>query len=247
MNNDYLKIEREVDPACRLPEDLDTTVWRYMNYNKFCSLIDQKALYLCRADLLKEKFEGTYSRVQIDQMHADLKSWGHKELISDEQRKRKRNRERTYISCWCVSDIDLDLMWKAYTPNGPAVAIESTVGRLQQICDNAVELWPLDISLVNYVDLEVDFINYPGIYVFLHKDVHFKLDNELRIVHWPNMVEPTPDHTLLPVSLEDLIVTLVIKPGAPIEFVESVKETAIRAGLDKIPIEFSRYERDPVE
>ena len=32
---------------------------------KFYSLIDTKSLYLCRADLLQERFEGTYSREQI--------------------------------------------------------------------------------------------------------------------------------------------------------------------------------------
>jgi len=33
--------------------------------NKFQSLLHEEALYLCRADRLEDRFEGTYSRSQI--------------------------------------------------------------------------------------------------------------------------------------------------------------------------------------
>ena len=63
--SEFINIPREPNPSCKLPENLDTPVWRYMDIYKFYSLLEEKALYLCRADLLQDRFEGTYSRHQI--------------------------------------------------------------------------------------------------------------------------------------------------------------------------------------
>ena len=180
MNDEYLKIPRKVNPACKLPDNLDASVWRYMDYWKFESLLRQSALYLCRADRLQDRFEGTYSRQQLIDMDNWLKSKGYSKVIETEQQRRIRDRDRTYMSCWCVSDCDLDLMWKAYIRNPPGVAIRTTVRRLQQVCDKAIIFRPLDISLVRYFDhAGGQHTNYSGTpRVFLYKDFHFRLDNE---------------------------------------------------------------------
>ena len=151
MNDEYLKIPREIHSACRLPDNLDNTVWRYMDCGKFQSLLRESALYLCRVDRLQDRFEGTYSRQQLLDMDAWLESrvpgkWA-TEVITTERQGRTRYRKRMYISCWCVSEFDLDLMWKAYVRNPPGVAIKSTVKRLQQgatellICGPWIYLW----------------------------------------------------------------------------------------------------------
>jgi hypothetical protein len=249
MSDEYLRIQREVHPACELPDNLDAIVWRYMDYWKFESLLKTSTLYLCRAERLQDKFEGTYSREQMLDMEAWLKSIGVPKTINTERQRRIRDRNRTYVSCWCVGDCDLDLMWKAYIRNPPGVAIRSTVRHLQQVCDKAPMFWPLDISLVRYFDhARGQHINYwgtPGI--FLYKDFHFKLDNELRIIHWPNMVSPTPDHISLPVSLADMIVSVVFAPHTQEVCARGTREILDALGLKTIPVEFSRDDRDLIE
>ncbi len=249
MGDEYLKIPREVNPACKLPHNLDASVWRYMDYWKFESLLKKSTLYLCRADRLQDRFEGTYSRVQLLDMGAWLESVGAPKVIETERQKRIRDRNRTYISCWCVSDCDLDLMWKAYIRNPPGVAIRSTVRRLQHLCDKAPMFWPLDISLVRYFDhaggQPINYSRTPGI--FFYKDLHFRLDNELRIVYWPNMMLPIPDHVSLPVSLADLIVSVVLAPHTPDTCVRGTREALDRLGLKAVPVEFSRDDRDLIE
>jgi hypothetical protein len=255
MNDEYLKIPREVHHACQLPDNPDSTVWRYMDYTKFKSLLRESALYLCRVDCLQDRFEGTYSRQQILDMDTWLKScvptnWAAK-VIDEERQSRIRDKNRTYVSCWCISEFDFDLMWKAYVRNPPGVAVKSTVKRLQQVCDTAIDLWPLDISLVKCIDhAEGELINYPGMpQVFFCKDIHFRLDNELRIVHWPNMGTPTPDHVPLPVSLADMLVSVVLDPRTPNTptRIKETREALDRLGLGAVPVESSRDERDLVE
>ena len=145
--SEYIEIPRMPNPSCNLPEDLDTPVWRYMDMDKFQSLLNEKALYLCRADRLEDRFEGSYSRQQILDSEDWLTKTGNSQVIETEREHRIKDRLTTYINCWCISDCDLDLMWKAYVRNPPGVAIKSSLRRLINICDKAIGHWPQYIPI----------------------------------------------------------------------------------------------------
>ena len=146
-----------------------------------------------------------------------------------------------------MSDCDLDLMWKGYVRNPQGISIKSSVRRLKDICDKAVEYWPLDISTVTYFDQAGGKnINYFGT-TFFYKDVHFKLDNELRIIHCTNISEPTPTHVYLKIDLRDLIENVVFQPRLKESSLKSVREALNKVGLDKIPLLASRDDRDLIE
>lgn len=247
--SEFVKITREPNPFCSLPDNLDTPVWRYMDLDKFQSLLNENALYLCRADRLQDRFEGTYSRRQIIEMENWFKEIDEPHMIKSEREGRQKDRMKTYISCWCMSDCDLDLMWKGYVRNPPGIAIKSSVRRLKHIRDKAVEFWPLDISNVTYFDhaggKNINYFGTPT--TFLYKDVHFKLDNEIRIIHYPNFSEPTPTHVLLKIDLIDLIENIVFQPRVKESSLISVREKLDDMGLDKIPLLASRDDRDLIK
>lgn len=238
----FIKIAREPNPFCILPEKLDTPVWRYMDLEKFQSLLRERALYLCRADLLEDRFEGTYSRRQIVEMENRFRAIGKAHLIEAEKERRRKDRLITYINCWCISDCDLDLMWKRYIRYPPGISIKSSVRRLKDICDRALECWPLDISAVTYFKhVEGENINYLGTpTTYFYKDVHFKLDNELRIIHYPNYLEPTPPSVFLKINLKDLIEKVVLQPMAKENNLVCVRGMLKNAGFDEIPVVHSR-------
>lgn len=217
--------------------------------SKFYSLLNDKALYLCRADRLQDRFEGTYSRKQILEMKDWFTKIGEPQMDEIEKENRRRDRLRSYISCWCMSDCDLDLIWKGYVRNPPGVAIKSSVKKLKEICDKAVSCYPIDISIVSYFDHakgeNIDYLGTPT--TFFHKDKHFKLDNEIRIVHYPNVSEPTLPHVMLPVELTDLIEDIVFQPRVKGDTIKTVKEELCRAGLEKIPVSASRDDRELIE
>jgi hypothetical protein len=216
-----------------------------MDWWKFESLLVKSALYLCRADRLQDIFEGRYSRQQLLEINTWLNVKGHPQVADSEKQLRERDRQRSYISSWCIGKTDLDLMWKAYVQNSPGVAVRSTVDRLQKACDNAIHLWPIDISLVEYFDrADGQHINYSGTpTVFFHKDIHFHLENEIRIVHWPNIADNPPEHIWLPVSLEQLIVSVVLSPRTHECFAVKAREALDRSGLNSVPVEYSRDDR----
>ncbi len=248
--SEYIEIQREINPSCKLPKNLDTPVWRYMDQDKFTWLLQKREVYLCRGDLLQERFEGSYSRQQILNTNDWLKRIGKTEVIKQERERRIQDKKKTYISCWCVGDCDYDLMWKAYIKKKGGVVIKSTVRKLQNICDVNIAHWPLDVSLVTYFDhADGKFVDYFGTPdIFLKKDKHFMLDNELRIIHWPNIADPTPEYVGLPVEqLNNLIEQIILQPKASLSFFKFVKELLDQVGLEKIPVYYSRDDRELME
>lgn len=247
--SEFRKLPREPNLTCKLPKNLDTPIWRYMDIDKFNSLLKEKALYLCRADRLQDRFEGTYSRHQISAMEDWYEKNDESYMSEIDREDRRKDRLRTYISCWCMSDCDLDLMWKGYVRNPPGVAIRSSARRLKEICDKAVSHWPIDISLVRYFDhAGGENINYFGTpTTFLYKDKHFRLDNEIRIIHRSNVSGPTPTFVLLPVDLKELIEYVVFQPKAKESTAKSVREALIKVGLEETPVFASREDRELIE
>ncbi len=43
------------------PKNENSKIWRYLDFAKFISILDRKALFFVRADRLSDKFEGSYS------------------------------------------------------------------------------------------------------------------------------------------------------------------------------------------
>jgi hypothetical protein len=48
------------------PPNLDITVWRYMDFAKYVSLLANKALYFTRLDLFDDPFEDTLTRHELE-------------------------------------------------------------------------------------------------------------------------------------------------------------------------------------
>jgi len=170
-------------------------------------------------------------------------------MIEIEKQERERDRKRTYISSWCMYETDLDLMWKGYVHQSSGVAIKSTIKKLKDICDNAVGNHPIDISEVKYFDqTSKKHINDFGTpTTFLYKDFHFKLDNEFRIIHYPNFSSETPDHIDLKIDLEKLIEEVVLKPRTEENARLYVLKLLHDVGLEKIPVLASRDDREVIE
>ena len=245
-----IRSPRDVHPKAKLPEDRQIPVWHYMDRWKFEELIKKQKLYLCRADRLQDIFEGTYSREQLLDMDQWLTAKGYESIIDHEKKCRQINRQRFYINCWCMYPNDLDLMWKAYTKDIHAIALKSRISMLETVCDHAIDFWPIDISTVSYFGhAEGDFIDYfaDGFDAFVHKDYHFELDRELRILHWRSYKPAQPENVFLPVDLSMLIDRVVLAPGAKSKDAEEVRKLLDECGLHNIAVESSREDRKIME
>jgi hypothetical protein len=245
-------MEVSYDPylECKLPDDLDCHVWHYMDLFKFEDIAKSARLYLCRTDRLQEYqdlFEGTYSQQQIQERDDWLQNKLPASAIENLHVEANRRLKTTYISCWCLGDADLHHMWKSYTQASEGVAVRTTVKRLLALCKKAITLWPLDLSQVTYFD-HAGGKTIPDnmLSPFLHKDLHFALDNEVRIIKWSNSHPPAPDHIDVAFSASELIEEVVLHPGATSEFRKKVTDIMSANAMASIPLNWSRFDRRPV-
>lgn len=49
-------------PTFKAPSNPDVPIWRYMSLSRFVWLLQKKALYFARSDLLGDPFEGYYTK-----------------------------------------------------------------------------------------------------------------------------------------------------------------------------------------
>ena len=103
-------------------------VWRYMSFAKFVWTIQNKCLWLSRADLLGDPWEISLSVEQlqlvIDRQPITPVGEAPKET-AEERAERIINlwRSNTFISCWNKSLHESNALWKIYCKNTEGVAL----------------------------------------------------------------------------------------------------------------------------
>ncbi len=124
-----------------LPDiDLDLTVFRYLTFPKFISMLSYQALWFPKLNILRDKFEGGLPfhaeikmREQNEQwkktfnspeFHAQINSWPETNV--------RDGRELTVVNCWFLGSNESQKMWDEYVSNPEGVIIKSTVRKLMQ-------------------------------------------------------------------------------------------------------------------
>jgi len=169
------------------------TVWRYLTFAKFISLLELRALWMSRLGGLIDQFEGTLpDKTREDIIASDLK-WkttfeGRPELQDQLAGMTDRNvadgRDVLVVNCWFLGESESPQMWKEYVGSTEGVAIRSTLKRLDQSILAKQEF--TTIGKVNYVDFsEYDMGIYNGSRAgerALLKGKRYSFENEVRIV-----------------------------------------------------------------
>ncbi|OIQ22144.1 MAG: hypothetical protein BM557_01855 [Flavobacterium sp. MedPE-SWcel] len=189
-----------------LPEP-DTIVWKYLDLSKFLDLLLCKQLFMARADKFKDQYEGTFS----EPTHGEMKkiAQGNPEFLQ----RYKRHRQKVVISSWHINEYESYAMWQIFTQNSEGLAIQSTVGRLQEALapDNKYEQ---HIGAVNYIDYKKEFIPFDDMFFpFLFKRKSFQYEGEIRIISDLTKHDETiNDGVKIDVDINRLIEKIYIHP-----------------------------------
>jgi len=171
--------------------DFDRTVWRYLTFPKYISLLTYGALWFSKLNILIDTYEGALPAKADAEMLAEHQKYKaifdpalHAQLDSMNKKNVEDGRELTLANCWFISDLESENMWKEYAAGPEGVAIKSTVRLLSQFvfCDPRVS----KIGRVQYVDLDTFTMNHYEASqaqerAFL-KRLNFSHEQELRIV-----------------------------------------------------------------
>jgi hypothetical protein len=191
------------------------------------------------------------------------------------QRVYENRKQGLFINCWCISDHELNPMWKAYTETGKGVAIRTTFNKLKKALENSDKIIAKKISYCDFNDISAEIIKNPPIIfkggiIALLIDMLFKkhrpyeTEQELRLILmdedylslYPNspmmpdidvsLHKNIKEFTLSNIDLITLVDEIILHPGATAEFMESMHKIITKDCKELLDrIVFSRIDSNP--
>lgn len=230
------------------PPPEDAILWRYMDFTKFVSLLEKRALFFARADKLGDPFEGAIPINNMKSRYASLKTeLSEKEILMYEHL-RVELRRFTLISCWHESRHESEAMWKVYSSASSGIAIKTN---FDSFVASFITDEQMHLGKVKYIDYDSEKIPDDDLLSpYLHKRRSFEHEREVRgiIQHIP--LEASPENLsdfltgetplwldicktgiYYDVDLNILIQEVVIDPYAADWLLDLVSSVAERYGL----------------
>jgi hypothetical protein len=247
------------------PSPLDS-LWRYLDLAKYISILDQSALYFCRADrFVDDPFEGAtgfkalkqfweqqereyiINAVKQGRQQSGLSPIEEAEILKQadgfvtgqRQIRESYDPRRTFITCWHTNRDESDAMWQIYSRrNQYMVALKTTVERLDKALGEHSDN---EIGKINYVDYRTF---YPPLgHQFWYKRHSFAHEREVRVIIklWDEIDAPG---FFEPVKLDILVEQIILGPDTPDWFEDVVKSITLKYGQN-FEIQKSQMKAEP--
>ncbi len=226
------------NPNIKLPENPNTVVWKYLDLSKFLELLLSQKLFMSRSDKFEDQYEGTFSEPTYEEIKK--LSANNPEFLNYY----KSHREKVAVSSWHINEYESFAMWQIFTQNSEGLAIQSTIGRLQ----NAVipeKKYEQYIGEVNYIDYKKEYIPFEDMFFpFLFKRKSFQYEREVRIISDVSKSNiKLNDGLKINVNINQLIEKIYIHPKSENWYKNLVIQLVKQLGFD-ITIEKSDLESD---
>lgn len=226
-------------------------IWRYLDFAKFMSLLDKQALFFSRADKLSDQFEGSWTRINLEEYSASFKNYS---KVGEENLDFLRNiRKYTIVNCWHWNEYESAAMWKLYNNSDEGIAIQSNLDSLIKELKKIEIDGVLQIFDVKYIDFESFSMPKGDLTApFFHKRKSFAHEQEIRAViqqlpfnksgQLDLTIKPHESGINIPVDLNMLIKKILVSPTAPQWFMDLVCAVIKKYNLDKPVIQSSLAE-----
>jgi hypothetical protein len=234
------------EPHAHLPlPPRDTTIWRYMDFAKFVSMLETGSLFFSRAINLPDQWECTWSQTLIDSFKEALSKRFKDPAAREERLRALMARDQICVNCWNLNPHESQGMWSLYGGTPGSLAVQSTVGRL---VDSLIAPRRVFVGPVRYED--PDPINLPNLFdAACTKRKVFQDERELRAMIWlADFTDPSKyrgSGELVAVNLETLISFVVLAPLAPEWIVQLTKALLLRYELKSVPCTQSVLDEGP--
>jgi hypothetical protein len=240
MREQHPSIDDKVDPAA--------PVWRYFDLPKFISFLDRRALWFCRADLLGDPLEGSFTRAR----EVERQKW----LANPPEGQTRKELEAVfahnasiyakmvrcaYINCWHLGNHESMAMWHGYGGGNFGVAVRSTFGTLSDLLPASFGSLPMGtiyVGRVKYIDYLSETEQIPEQYnvfsPFTCKSVAYQHESEVRAL----FVDMTAQYQqtaaaghFIDVDLTKLIHRVTVSPLSPAWFEETIRSLCEKYGF----------------
>jgi hypothetical protein len=222
---------------------LDLTIWHYMEFWKFESLINEKCLYFRRSDKLEDDMEGKYAEANRNYTTAMYERFLKAYPIQDSHEQRETGNEAfrhaVFINCWHLNRVESMAMWGRFTKTENSVVLRTTVRRLFQSVSelnpktNKMEL-KVVASKVTYAPQTVPRPEWSHYGPFFYKDTKFMDEREFRLITHPPENHAISEEDVaqkLPIDPVALIGQIVIHPRGSVDLKNKTKDFLQTKGI----------------
>lgn len=244
-------------PSFVQPSDIAAKIWRYMDFTKFVAMLDSRALFFSRIDLLGDPFEGSTPRGNENYWKLVQEKHGTDDTIVERNKETIRglarfSREHTFVNCWHLNDYESAAMWAIYSRDAASIAVQSRYSLLRECLPASVK-----IGSVRYIDYDTEAIPPRNVIDYcLHKRKSFEHEKELRALIWVLEVDsktkepiwevqPGQGGILVPVDIPVLVEAVHLAPGSPPWFQQLVNNVTARFNVP-LEIKLSKIADEPV-
>ncbi len=141
------------------PPPADATLWRYMDFPKFVSILENCALFFPRADKLDDPFEGAFPKKNMEarqtNLHPEFEEAMSISGFSTFDLFWKQLPRFTLINCWHKSGYESEAMWKLYSTVQGGIAIKT---HFNLFVESFTANEQIHIGMFKYVDYDNDKI-----------------------------------------------------------------------------------------
>ncbi len=209
--------------------DNNEILWRYIDLPKFVSMLEEKALWLARADSFKDRHEGRFPdemRQLIEKAYEGFEI-DNESPVEDADDFQDYLLKNTFINCWHKNFDENMVMWEVYGEVNNAVAIQTNVGKIKASID-ITNISGFSLMLKNVIYKRADEITGVLLYedCFFRKRPHFSFEQEVRIsLDTYSRLSPskkTPNGYKLPININGLIRKILVHPDSEDWFINAV-------------------------
>ena len=243
-------------PVFNSPDD-NAVLWRYMDFTKFVSVLDKKALFFVLPKRLGDPFEGAFP-MGNKVLYLNAFYEAHNSQMSEENFRKLRDFQKswqpfTLISCWHESPHESAAMWKSYSRETDGIAIKTDFNSFKRSLISPEDIY---VGKINYIDYESHAIPEDNAFSpLLYKRQDFKYEEEVRAITTmlPNSGEerdPALDicdvGKYYEVDLSLLIKAIVVAPYADDWFLELVQSVVANLYKLDVPVVKSNLAQEPI-
>jgi hypothetical protein len=259
-------------PAFKEPDNPQIKIWRYMDFTKFVSTLEEGGLFFSRLDQLGDPFEGSVPRANLTTRLEEWKMYWDERNVKTLQEATpimlQWQRQWSYVNCWHMNELESAAMWKLYAKTDEAICIQSTYQRLETCIEESpsTEDDNIFIGTVQYIDYQTECLpNDNQLYHLVYKRRSFEHERELRAVIWraprfpdgttlnfPNDLSKEDYPQDLPkggvwvkLDLDQLIESIYVAPSSQSWFHNLVEKVVTRYGIKK-PVRQSLLNSSPI-
>jgi len=222
---------------CEAPNNPDVKIWRYMDFTKFVSVLENQALFFPNITVLTDKLEGYLSKASVNTINDKIQT--DTEEANDLKKQfpvLKVGRHFNYVCSWHVNEYESAAMWRLYLKSEEGIAIQSTFNRLKESFQGATI--DVSISMVKYIDYDKEVIPWNNLIApALYKRKSFEHERELRAIVFKT--DQNCNGMYVPIDVDILIEKIYVAPKSPEWFLSLVRQVVSRYEINKEAIQSS--------